>query len=223
MTSAKPRNRGARPLFAMQQTTETAMSTERETEPGTLLKGYERLKAKIGGLFRSGGTVPAGQDWKTAGNENTPDAVRSQEEMKTAFGRAEGEGTGGRQENERPIAEAREGAEAKDGPETAIYEDVVPQAARGDREAAEADAQADADSEADRGEIELEGPALRAEDRGAPRAADLPPAARTADAPSLTDLDRRALETLAEDEVGRVPSDGMGLDDTPRDARGEKL
>ena len=219
MTSGKARNRGAWSMFAMQHVKETPMSSERETEPGGLLKGYERLKAKIGGLFGRGGTVPAGRDWKTAGNEDTPDEVRSQEEMKTAFGRGEGEGegTGGRQADERPIAAA------KDSPETAIYEDVVPQAARGDREEAEADAQADADSEADRGEVELEGPALRAEDRGAPRAADLPPAARTADAPSLTDLDRRALETLAEDEVGRVPSDGMGLDDTPRDARGEKL
>ena len=39
----------------------------------------------------------------------------------------------------------------------------------------------------------------------------------------MTDLDRRALRTLAEDEVGRMPDDGMGLDDAPRDARGETL
>ena len=194
------------------------MSGERETEPGALLKGYQRLKAKARSLIGRGGTVPAGQDWKTADNEDTPDAVRSQEEMKTAFGRGDGPGTGGPQETERPFA----GADA-DGPETAVYEEAVPEAARGDaRAAAEADAQADADAE-DRGDIELEGPALRAEDRGAPRAADLPPAARTQDAVSMTDLDRRALRTLAEDEVGRVPDDGMGLDDAPRDARGETL
>ena len=205
-----------------------------DTAPGALLQGYKRLKGKIAGLIgRGGGTVPAGQDWKTAGNEDTPDEVRSQEEMKTAFGEGDGPGTGGPQENERPVAAAR-----PDGSETAVYEEAVPQDVR---EQAEADAKADAESDARlsaeddpirsdaddarseddggrTGTVELEGPELRAEERGAPRAADLPPAARTSDAPSMTDLDRRALRTLAEDEVGTVPSDGMGLDDTPRDA-----
>ena len=194
----------------------------RDTKPGALLKGYERLKAKIGGLIGRGGTVPAGADWKTAGNEDTPDEVRSQEEMKTAFGRGEGPGTGGPQATERPAADAGAGT-GTDGTETAVYEEDVPQAARGDREEAEADAQAEADEEARRGAVELEGPALRAGERGAPRGADLPPAARTADAPSMTDLDRSALRTMAEDEVGATSLDGMGLDDTPRDARGEPL
>ena len=210
-----------------------------DTRPGTLFKGYQRLKTKIGSLLGGkGGTVSAGADWKTADNEDTPDEVRSQEEMKTAFGEGGGADTGGAQENERPVAEAR-----GNGAETAVYEEAVPQDVR---ERAEADAKADAESDARlsaeddpirsgaddaraeddggrTGQVELEGPELRADERGAPRAADLPPAARTSDAPSMTDLDRRALRSLAEDEVGTVPSDGMGLDDTPRDARGETL
>ena len=176
---------------------------DRDTKPGPLLRGYEALKAKIGGLAaRAGGKIPAGLDWKTAGNEDTPDEVRSQEEMKAVFG---GDGA----------------ADGETEPKTAVYEDVV----SGDTQAAaEADVKAEidaAEAAERRGEVEIESPDLRAEHRAAPRAADLPDAARAPDSPSLTPLDRRALESLAEDEVGGVPSDGMGLDDAPRDARGE--
>ena len=190
----------------------------RNTQPGALLKGYERLKAKIGGLIGRGGTVPAGQDWKTAGNEDTPDAVRSQEEMKSAFGRGDAGGTD---------AGTDTGTGASGGAETAVYEEVAAQAARADRADAEADAQAETDREAEReraGEVEIDGPDLRAEARSAAGGA-----ARRDGSPSLTDLDRRALDGLARDdltaeaEVGRVPDDGMGLDDAPRDARGDVL
>ena len=191
---------------------------DRNTQPGALLKGYERLKAKIGGLIGRGGTVPAGQDWKTAGNEDTPDAVRSQEEMKSAFGRGDAGGTD---------AGTGAGTGASATPETAVYEEVAAQAARADRADAEADAQAETDREAEReraGQVEIEGPDLRADARSAAGGA-----ARRDGSPSLTDLDRRALDGLARDdltgeaEVGRVPDDGMGLDDAPRDARGDGL
>ncbi|MBB4659964.1 hypothetical protein [Parvularcula dongshanensis] len=183
--------------------------TDRGTEPGPILKSYERAKTALTGLigrgkaeakatFSSGepqdDPVTSGHDWKNKKPEEVSEAddVRSQEEMKETF---DGDG-------KTPSSEA--GA-----PHTAVYEDV---AGTPPSDAVDAPTQprhlAEGDSGGPRGDVELP-------------SADVHRGVGTDDnddAPEMGDLEDSIQAELAEgqeDEDGRVPSDGLGLDDDP--------
>ena len=204
------------------------MTEERQTEPGPLLRGYQKAKTKIAGLFGAAGdggddTVTSGNDWKGKPTEEVSEAdqVRSQEEMKETF-----DGDGVMPSDKRHKGQKEEsqkedgGADASgvrtalpDGSATAVMagegapsKDRAPEAPR---RAEEADLSGDVDDGGPRGDVEAQAPDVHAERSVG---TDDNPAA-----PDMGTLDQAALATLAEDEAGRVPSDGLGLDDGPGD------
>ena len=213
--------------------------TQRETEPGFVLHAYQRAKAKVIGLagrgkakataLMAGGAaddaVTSGQDWKDKAPEEVSEAdrVRSQEEMKETF---DGDGvmpSDKRHKGQPDDGQAIDGQQASatdrhheartdlpDGSATAVMAggDASPRGANDDapRRADESDLSGDVDDGGMRGEVELAAPDVHAslgtDDDSA--------------APEMSALDQAALAKLAEDEAGRVPDQGLGLDDGPR-------
>ena len=193
------------------------MDTERETEPGFVLRAYEKAKAKISGLkdrgeakagaLLSGGNQgevdDAGRAWKEKPTEEVSEAdeVRSQEEMKETF---DGDGVMPSDKRHKGQKDAAAlGGEARtdlpDGTATMTYEDVAA--------AAEPAEPGTRDAEQSDRKVEIKAANLPA-DRAV--GADDNPAA-----PSMSALDREALARLSEDEDGRLPDQGLGLDDGP--------
>ena len=194
------------------------MPETRETERGPLWGSYVKARSALAGLVARGkeevrglsGSKPAddpltsGHDWKgkTPEEVDEADEVRSQEEMKETFG-----GDGARQE------EVRKGDALASGDGAAVYERTVEGAAPerdarvAPHKADEADLSGEVDDGGPRGDVELspKGGAIELQPEDDPNAHGM----------SL--LDQRAMRDLAnasEDEDGRVPSDGLGLDDT---------
>ena len=216
------------------------MTTEdRETEPGFVLHAYQRAKAKARGLIGRGKSeaaallsgsakddpVEAGDDWKGKPAEEVTEAdeVRSQEEMKETFDgdgvmpsdeRRKGQKDGSQKDGGQKDGSARmQGArtDLPDGSATAVMQGGDAGEAKGGddgetRRADEADLSGDPDDGGMRGETELDASDVRAS-----IGADDNPAA-----PAMADLDQTALARLAEDEAGRLPDHGLGLDDGPR-------
>ena len=207
------------------------MTDERETEPGFVLKGYKRAKAKIGALagrgkeeaqaLLSGGTkddpVAAGDDWKGKPTEEVTEAdqVRSQEEMKETF---DGDGVmpsdkrhKGQKDDAAKAGEAQDAnarTDLPDGSATAVMQGAGEAKAEDTdetRRADEADLSGTVDDGGRRGDV-----ALPASDVHASIGTDDNPAA-----PAMSALDEAALAKIAEDEVGQLPDQGLGLDDGP--------
>ena len=202
------------------------MTDDRETEPGLVLKTYQRAKARIGALAGRGKTeaaallsgdakddsVDAGNDWKGKPAEEVSEAdqVRSQEEMKETF---DGDGVMPSDKRHKGQKEGPKDANARtdlpDGSATAVMQGGGDAPEREDtsetRRADEADLNGTVDDGGRRGEVE------------AP-AADVHASVGTDDnpaAPAMSTLDEAALAKIAEDEVGRLPDQGLGLDDGP--------
>jgi hypothetical protein len=153
---------------------------------------------KIKGLFGSkpkDDPVTAGHDWKGKPPEEVSEAdeVRSQEEMKETFGR------GDQDRSERSGDELKAGG-------TAVYEQVANDPGPAPRRDVGPATAPSGDQGGMRGEVELP-------------AADVHSSIGTDDnraSPSMSEVDRRAMATLAEDEVGSpTPTEGLGLDDGP--------
>lgn len=179
----------------------------RETKPGFVLKAYERAKAKIEDLAGRGKAeaaalvssklpsglktpdfVTAGDGWKTnkaVEPVSEADEVRSQEEMKEAFGAA-ADALGAR-------------TDLPDGSATMVYEDI--EAARAGIPASSAEAEAKRD-DLDRANPQTQpGDVIGAQDNPA--------------APSMSALDEAALAKMANADAddAEVSNRGLGLDD----------
>ena len=203
------------------------MTDDRETEPGLVLRTYQRAKAKIGALAGRGkakGTamlsgdakddsVDAGNDWKGKPAEEVTEAdqVRSQEEMKETF-----DGDGIMPSDKRHKGQKEDGAkdattrtDLPDGSATAVMQGGgdAPEAEDTDetRRADEADLGGTVDDGGRRGSVEAPAPDVHAS-----IGTDDNPAA-----PAMSTLDEAALAKISEDEVGRLPDQGLGLDDGP--------
>ena len=187
---------------------------ERETEPGFVLKAYEKAKTKIAGLadkgkaeaksLMSGGEkddpLTAGNSWeegKTPVETTEAEENRSQEEMDETFGSGDDRNRDAR-------------TDLPDGSGTAVMQGggAAPESEDDDapRLSEEADTDGPIDDGGKRGAVEL-----AASDVHASIGTDDNPAA-----PDMSTLDQVALARMAEDEAGDVPSQGLGLDDGPR-------
>lgn len=208
------------------------MSEDRKTEPGPVLKAYEKAKEKVSDLAARGkdeakslmsgsakdDAVTAGHDWKDKPAEEVSEAdeVRSQEEMKETF-----DGDGVMLSDKRHKGQKGDGTDRNqqartdlpDGSATAVMQGGADTDDQGTdeapRRADEADLSGDVDDGGRRGQVEAQAPNVHAE-----RAVgtDDNPAA-----PEMDALDGADLATRAEDEAGQVPSTGLGLDDAAAD------
>ena len=205
------------------------MTDERETEPGFVLKAYQRAKAKVGALAGRGKAeartllssgakddpLDAGGDWKGKPAEEVSEAdqVRSQEEMKETF-----DGDGVMPSDKRHKGQKEDGGEARgavtrtdlpDGSATAVMQGGGDAPEGGDadeaRRADEADLSGTVDDGGRRGQVEVSAPDVHSS-----IGTDDNPAA-----PAMSALDEAALAKIAEDEVGQLPDQGLGLDDGP--------
>lgn len=204
------------------------MNDERDTEPGLVLKTYERAKEKVASLagrgkaeasaLVSGGSkddpVNAGDDWKGKPSEEVSEAdqVRSQEEMKETFDGDDVMPSDKRHKGQKDddVKDANARTDLPDGSATAVMQgggEAKDDGSDETRRADEADLSGTVDDGGPRGDVELPAPDVHA---GASVGTDDNPAA-----PAMSTLDQAALAKISEDEVGRLPDQGLGLDDGP--------
>ena len=164
------------------------MTDQRQTRPGGLLKAYADLKAKIGELAASGRAKAEGLS--AGGAQDDPLTAGNSWEK-------------GKKTEE--VSEAEKNRSQEEMDETFGSGDGEDREARGDLPDGTATMTAEDVEAADK--VEIESPDMRS---GRSIGTDDNPAA-----PAMSTLDQQALAKMREAEDGRVPTDGLGLDDDP--------